>query len=210
LLTEAISHFAVQVLETTGYAGAALLMALESMIAPVPSEAVMPFVGFLVADGKWGLFEAILATTIGSFLGSYVSYLMGYYGGRPFVLKVGKYFLLDVHDLEMTERFFQRKGSSWTLFASRFIPVVRHLVSIPAGIGKMRFWPFAIATVTGATLWNSFLLFCGFKLRENWEMVQTYRHQFDALIIGMLVASIAWYVWYKLKRRRALRAQAAE
>lgn len=210
MLTEAISQFAIQILETTGYAGAALLMALESMIAPVPSEAVMPFVGFLVADGKWGLTEAILATSLGSFIGSYLSYLMGYYGGRPFVLKVGKYLLLDVHDLEMTERFFQRKGSSLTLFASRFVPVVRHLVSIPAGIGKMPFWPFAIATTAGATMWNSFLLFCGFKLRENWELVNTYRHQFDGLIIGMLVLSIAWYVWYKLKRKRAMRAESAE
>lgn len=210
MLTEAISQFAIKILETTGYAGAALLMALESMIAPVPSEAVMPFVGFLVADGKWGLPEAILATSLGSFLGSYLSYLMGYYGGRPFVLKVGKYLLLDVHDLEMTERFFQRKGSSLTLFASRFVPVVRHLVSIPAGIGKMPFWPFAIATTAGATMWNSFLLFCGFKLRENWELVHAYRHQFDGLIIGMLVLSIAWYVWYKLKRKRAMRAESAE
>lgn len=207
MLTEAISHFAIQVLETTGYAGAALLMALESMIAPVPSEAVMPFVGFLVADGKWSLPAAILATSLGSFLGSFLSYLMGYYGGRPFVLKVGKYLLLDVHDLEMTERFFQRRGSTLTLFASRFIPVVRHLVSIPAGIGRMRFWPFAIATTVGATLWNSFLLICGFKLRENWEMVQTYRHQFDGLIIGMLAITIIWYVWYKLKRKKARQPQ---
>ncbi len=206
MLTEIISEFAIRILDTTGYAGAAFLMGLESMIFPVPSEAVMPFVGFLVADGKWGLFEAVLATSIGSFLGSYLSYLMGYYGGRPFVLKVGKYLLLDVDDLERTERFFHGGKSAWTLFACRFIPVVRHLVSIPAGIGKMRFWPFAIATTVGATMWNGFLLYCGFKLRENWGMVQTYRHHFDALIVGMLVASIAWYVWYKVKRRQALRA----
>jgi membrane protein DedA with SNARE-associated domain len=207
LLTEVISEFAIHILDTTGYAGAAFLMGLESMVFPVPSEAVMPFVGFLVADGKWGLFEAILATSIGSFLGSYLSYLMGYYGGRPFVLSVGKYLLLDKHDLEMTERFFHRRGGALTLFLSRFIPVVRHLVSIPAGIGKMRFWPFALATTLGATMWNSFLLYCGFKLRENWSMVQTYRHHFDALIVGMLVVSIAWYVWYKLKRRRAASAE---
>jgi len=205
VLTEAISHFAIQVLDTTGYAGAALLMALESMIVPVPSEAVMPFVGFLVADGKWGLWQAIAATTLGSFLGSLVSYLMGYYGGRPFVLKAGKYLLLDVHDLELTERFFHRRGGVWMLFFCRFIPVVRHLVSIPAGIGKMNFWAFALATTVGATLWNSFLLACGFKLRENWEVVQTYRHHFDGLIIGMLAVTIIWYVWYKLKRRRAMR-----
>ncbi len=207
MLTEVISEFAIHVLDTTGYAGAAFLMGLESMVFPVPSEAVMPFVGFLVADGKWGLIQAILATSLGSFLGSYLSYLMGYYGGRPFVLSVGKYLLLDVHDLEMTERFFHRRGGALTLFLCRFIPVVRHLVSIPAGIGKMRFWPFALATTIGATLWNSFLLYCGYKLRENWSMVQTYRHHFDALIVGMLAASIAWYVWYKLRRRRAVRAE---
>ncbi|MBU1229382.1 MAG: DedA family protein [Proteobacteria bacterium] len=207
MLTELISEFAIRVLDTTGYAGAAFLMGLESMIFPVPSEAVMPFVGFLVADGKWGLAQAVLATSLGSFLGSYLSYLMGYFGGRPFVLKVGKYLLLDVEDLERTERFFQGHRSALTLFGCRFIPVVRHLVSIPAGIGKMPFWPFAIATTAGATLWNSFLLYCGFALRENWSLVQTYRHQFDALIIGMLVASIAWYVWYKLKRRRAASAE---
>ncbi len=202
MLTEVISEFAIRVLDTTGYAGAAFLMGLESMIFPVPSEAVMPFVGFLVADGKWGLTQAVLATSLGSFLGSYLSYLMGYYGGRPFVLKVGRYLLLDVEDLERTERFFHRQGGTLTLFLCRFIPVVRHLVSIPAGIGKMRFWPFAIATTAGATLWNGFLLACGYKLRENWSLVQTYRHHFDALIVGMLVASIAWYVWYKLKRKR--------
>lgn len=205
MLTELISEFAIRVLDTTGYAGAALLMALESMIAPIPSEAVMPFVGFLVADGKWGMWQAVLATSFGSFAGSYLSYLMGYYGGRPFVLKVGKYLLLDVHDLERTERFFQGKKSAWTLFICRFIPVVRHLVSIPAGIGKMPFWPFAIASTVGATMWNGFLLYCGYLLRENWGMVQKYRHEFDALIIGMLVLSIAWYVWYKLKARRAER-----
>jgi len=206
LLTEIISEFAIRILDTTGYAGAAFLMGLESMIFPVPSEAVMPFVGFLVADGKWGLAQALLATSIGSFFGSYLSYLMGYYGGRPFVLKIGKYLLLDMDDLERTERFFQGHRSAWTLFICRFIPVVRHLVSIPAGIGKMRFWPFAIATIMGATMWNGFLLYCGFALRENWSLVQTYRHQFDALIVGMLVASIAWYVWYKVKRRRAVNA----
>ncbi|HON07270.1 MAG TPA: DedA family protein, partial [Verrucomicrobiota bacterium] len=90
MLTEFITEFAIKILDTAGYAGAAFLMALESMIAPVPSEAVMPFVGFQVADGKWNLLFSIIATSIGSTIGSLASYLMGYYGGKPFVLKVGK------------------------------------------------------------------------------------------------------------------------
>jgi len=112
MITDLISNLAIQCLDATGYLGAAILMALESMVAPVPSEAVMPFVGFLVADGKWNLWLAIGFTSFGSIFGSLVSYLMGYYGGRPLVLRVGKYLLLDEHDLEITENFFQRAAAA--------------------------------------------------------------------------------------------------
>ena len=142
MLTNLVSNFAISCLQGSGYFGAAFLMALESMIAPVPSEAVMPFVGFMVADGKWDLWAAIAATSAGSVVGSAISYAMGYYGGKPFVLKVGRYLLLNPHDLERTEDFFSRRKGTLTLFISRFIPVVRHLVSVPAGTGKMKLLPF--------------------------------------------------------------------
>jgi len=199
MITEHISNLAVRILETTGYAGAAALMGLESMIAPVPSEAVMPFVGFLVADGKWNLWLAILSTSIGSVAGSALSYLMGYYGGRPFVLKVGKYLLLNQHDLEWTERFFHRRAGVWTLFLSRFIPVVRHFISIPAGTGRMPMGPFLVATFVGATLWNTFLLLCGMKLREHWPVVQKYSHQVDIGVVILLVIGAVWF--YRTKKR---------
>ena len=108
-MTELISEIAIAILEKTTYFGAFLLMMLESMVAPVPSEAVMPFVGFLVADGKWSLWAALFATSLGSLVGSLLSYWMGYYGGKPVVLKVGRYLLLNPHDLELTERFFAKK-----------------------------------------------------------------------------------------------------
>jgi len=200
MITEHISNLAVRILETTGYAGAAALMGLESMIAPVPSEAVMPFVGFLVADGKWNLWLAILSTSIGSVAGSALSYLMGYYGGRPFVLKVGKYLLLNQHDLEWTERFFHRRAGVWTLFLSRFIPVVRHFISIPAGTGRMPMGPFLVATFVGATLWNTFLLLCGMKLREHWPVVQKYSHQVDIGVVILLVIGAVWF--YRTKKRQ--------
>ena len=199
MITEHISNLAVRILETTGYAGAAALMGLESMIAPVPSEAVMPFVGFLVADGKWNLWLAILSTSIGSVAGSALSYLMGYYGGRPFVLKVGKYLLLNQHDLEWTERFFHRRAGVWTLFLSRFIPVVRHFISIPAGTGRMPMGPFLVATFVGATLWNTFLLLCRMKLREHWPVVQKYSHQVDIGVVILLVIGAVWF--YRTKKR---------
>jgi membrane protein DedA with SNARE-associated domain len=197
-----ISNFAIRCLDGAGYAGAAVLMALESMIAPIPSEAVMPFVGFQVADGKWNLWLAILVTSIGSVSGSMVSYWMGYYGGKPLVLKVGKYLLLDRHDLELTEKFFHRSSGTVTIFFSRFIPVVRHLISIPAGMGRMPAVPFMLATLVGATLWNSFLLLCGMKLREHWGLVQQYSHQVDIGVVILLLAGLAWFFRTRLTRRR--------
>src|SRR3989442_1324547 len=119
MITEIISNLAVKILDTAGYAGAGALMALESMIAPVPSEAVMPFVGFQVADGKWNLWLAILATSLGSIAGSLLSYWIGYYGGKPLVLKVGKFLLLNQRDLERTEKFFHQRRGIWTIFISR-------------------------------------------------------------------------------------------
>lgn len=202
MLTDAITAFAVKCLEVTGYAGAAALMALESMIAPIPSEAVMPFVGFLVVDGKWDLWLAVLFTSLGSITGSVMSYLMGYYGGKPLILKVGKYLLLDQHHLKMTEDFFQRRSGTLTIFISRFIPVVRHLISIPAGMGKMPLGAFLIATTVGATLWNVFLLVCGMKLREHWNVVQKYSHQVDIVVVLVMLAGIAWFVRSRLTAAR--------
>lgn len=202
VLTNLISGFAISCLETTGYFGAAFLMAMESMIAPVPSEAVMPFVGFLVADGKWELWAAIVVTSFGSLFGSLVSYIMGYHGGRPLILKVGKYLLLNQHDLELTERFFNRRGGTAALFVSRFIPVIRHLISIPAGMGKMPMAHFFVATLVGATLWNSFLLYCGMVLRDHWNVVQTYSHQVDIVVGVILVLGIAFFLKTRFKVRK--------
>jgi membrane protein DedA with SNARE-associated domain len=202
MITELISKIAVQILETTAYAGAFILMALESMIAPVPSEAVMPFVGFLVTDGKWNLWLALLATSLGSLAGSLASYWLGYYGGKPLVLKVGKYLLLNRHDLELTERYFNRKQGLYTVFLARFIPVIRHFISIPAGMGKMPLVPFMLVSVVGATLWNGFLLYLGMRLRGHWTVVQKYSHQVDIVIIVLAVIGIGWFLRSRLTVRK--------
>ena len=127
---------------------------------------------------------------------------MGYYGGKPVVLKVGKYLLLDQHDLEITEGFFHRRSGKLTIFISRFIPVVRHLISIPAGIGRMPVVPFLLATVIGATLWNGFLLICGMKLREHWDLMLKYAHEVDMVVVLALLAGMVWFARSRLARRR--------
>jgi len=203
VITETITGIATNVLDRTSYAGAAGLMALESMIAPVPSEAVMPFVGFQVADGKWNIWLAILSTSIGSIIGSLLSYAMGYYGGKPLVLKVGRYLLLNLRDLERTEQFFHRKSGVMTIFIARFVPVVRHFISIPAGMGRTPMLPFLVATFVGATLWNTFLLICGLKLREHWPTVQKYSHKIDVVIVFLILVAVIWWVKVRLPQFRA-------
>lgn len=202
MITELVTKAAVHVLDTTGYVGAAGLMALESMIFPLPSEAVMPFVGFQVADGKWNLGLAIASTSLGSILGSLLSYWMGYVGGKPLILKVGKYLLLNQRDLERTEQFFHRRSGLLVVFIARFIPVVRHFSSIPAGMGRTPMLPFLLLTLLGATMWNSFLLVCGMKLREQWPIVQKYSHQIDIGVIAVILIAVAWWIKVRLPQFR--------
>ena len=199
MLTEKISEYAVKILDTTSYAGATGLMALESMIFPLPSEAVMPFVGFQVADGKWNLWLAIASTSLGSMIGSWLSYAMGYYGGKPLVLKVGKYLLLNQRDLDRTEQFFHRRAGATIVFIARFVPVIRHFISIPAGIGKMPLLQFSIVTLIGATIWNTFLLGLGMKLRDHWQIVQKYSHQIDIVIVAFCGIGAIWWFWSRRK-----------
>ncbi|MFH1676494.1 MAG: DedA family protein, partial [bacterium] len=184
---EQLTIWCTHVIELGGYPMLACLMALESMIAPIPSEAVMPFAGFLVYEGKMTMLGVGIWSTFGSIIGSLISYWIGMYGGRPLVLKVGRYLLLNVHHLDATERFFNRYGGI-TVFICRFIPVVRHFISIPAGMGKMRLSTFIILTVVGAGCWNMILAWAGLILKENWRTAQHYFHYIDiAILIGVAI-----------------------
>jgi membrane protein DedA with SNARE-associated domain len=188
-MTEHIVNFATSLISFFGYGGVAFLMALESMVAPVPSEAVMPFAGFLIYEGKFGWAEVTFFSTLGSIIGSTLSYLMGFYGGKPFVKKFGKYLLLDTHHLEMTEKFFIKYGDR-TIFISRFIPVVRHLISIPAGIGKMNYLRFSIYTILGAGMWNAFLAYLGFLLKSKWWIVKKYSEIIDIFVVLFILITL--------------------
>jgi membrane protein DedA with SNARE-associated domain len=195
-LTHWITEQATALINWGGYGGVAFLMALESMIAPVPSEAVMPFAGFLIFEQKFTWEGVIFFSTLGSFIGSLLSYYMGYFGGRPLVERWGKYLLLNVHHLELTEQFFSRYG--WmTIFISRFTPVVRHLISIPAGAGKMPLLPFVIYTILGAATWNAILTYVGFLMRENWQHIMKYHTLIDSVVVLCLLIGFS-YVFYKL------------
>jgi membrane protein DedA with SNARE-associated domain len=193
-ITQWIANTAVAFIAATSYPGVFLLMVLESMVFPVPSEAVMPFAGFLIVTGQFTFTGVIIASTLGSIVGSLASYAMGFYGGKPFIKKFGKFLLLDSHDLEITERFFAKNGEL-TIFISRFIPVIRHLISIPAGLGKMKLWKFIIYTILGAGMWNAFLTYVGFKLKENWTEVMKYSHTIDIVVVAVLGMAFLYYAY---------------
>jgi membrane protein DedA with SNARE-associated domain len=199
-LTEFIAAFATQFIEKLGYPSVFVLMTMESMVFPVPSEAVMPFAGFLVVQKTFIFWQVVLVSTFGSIVGSLISYGIGFYGGMPFVRKFGKYALLDEKELEATEGFFKKYGEM-TIFICRFIPVVRHLISIPAGTGKMNLVKFSIFTIIGAGLWNSFLTYVGCVLKNNWAEVMKYSHIIDIVVVAILVGLVGLYIFRHIKRK---------
>ena len=201
MLANLIKDYSLWAIEHGGLFGAGVMMALESMIAPVPSEMVMPPLGYAVQQGKFTWFGAIAATSTGSLAGSLVSYYLGYFGGKPLVMKVGRFLLLNEEHLDLTHRWFEKHGSS-TVFICRFVPVVRHFISIPAGMARMSLLKFALYTVVGATIWNTFLLWVGFKLADHWAVIEEYRKPVDIAIVALLaIAFVAW-VWLHLRKRK--------
>ncbi len=202
MLFERLSQFFVSIISSTGYAGIFILMVLESMVAPIPSELVMPFAGFLVADGKLNFWLVVLASTLASITGSLISYYIAFFGEKELIHKFGRFVLLDKEELEWTQRWFTKHGSI-TILVSRFIPVVRHLISIPAGLARMDLKKFILFTAIGATAWNTFLLWVGMTLRERWELVHKYSKQLDVLVLVILALAVSYLVYKHFKKRRA-------
>lgn len=195
-----------KIISDAGYMGLTFLMALESMIAPVPSEAVMPFAGFLVYQGKMHWETVIFFSTLGSIIGSLISYYIGMTFGRPLIVKYGRYLLLNEHHLEMTESFFRKFGEK-AIFISRFIPVVRHFISLPAGAAKMKLGIFSLYTILGAALWNFFLTYLGYRLGSNWSAIRTYSEKLDILIVILIIAGIG-YLYVKNRNGKKANASA--
>ena len=193
-LTESLINFIVTFIGSTGYGSIVVLMILESMVVPVPSEAVMPFAGFLIADGRFNFPEVVFFSTLGSIIGSLISYYIGAYGGRPVVERFGKYLLLDKHHLDLAEKFFKRSGNI-TILICRFVPVIRHLISIPAGMGKMNLLKFIIYTIIGAGIWNTFLAYIGYILKTNWAQVMQYSHIIDIVVLVAILVAISYYIY---------------
>jgi membrane protein DedA with SNARE-associated domain len=192
--------FIKAVIGTTGYAGIALLMAIESACIPLPSELIMPFAGYLVFEGKLSLFWAATAGAVGCNLGSLISYEIGYHGGRPLVEKFGSYILLGRRELDWAESFF-RRGGQVTVLIGRLLPVVRTFIALPAGIARMPRGRFHLYTFLGSWPWCFGLAYVGMKLGENWRSLGQYFHKFDAIIGVLLLLGVVYFVYSHWRNR---------
>ena len=151
-LLAALGSFIIGVLLSLGYWGVILLMGIESACIPLPSELIMPFAGYLVFKGTLTLWGVTLAGAAGCVLGSLVAYYVGLWGGRPLVMKYGRYLLISHHDVDLADRWFARHGDI-TILIGRLLPVVRTFIAFPAGVARMPLLKFVLYTFVGSLLW---------------------------------------------------------
>ena len=184
-----------------GYGGVVFFMALESMIRRSPPK-LYGLRGLPSLQPENSLSLAwCLPSSLGTIIGSLIGYYMGKWGGYPVVEYFGKYLLRDKEHLEHTHRWFENR-CELTVLITRFVPVVRHLISIPAGVAEMNLLRFCAFTLIGGTTWNTILLVVGMKLKENWTVVSHYSHEIDYVVVAGLVGIGIWWIRKQLKRRK--------
>ncbi len=184
-----------------GYVGLFLLIAGESALLPIPSEVILPFAGYLVFSGSISFWLAVTAAVTGQLFGSVLAYALGYYGGRPIVLKYGKYFLLNHKHFEHVELWFSKHGKL-AVFFGRLLPVVRTLISFPAGITKMSFKKFLLYSTLGIVPWTILLIYIGFKLGAAWQSIITAFDKFQLVVIAGIIVFLIWWVWNAYRENR--------
>jgi membrane protein DedA with SNARE-associated domain len=194
-------NWIVGLVETFGYPGLAIVVALENIFPPIPSEAVLPLAGYLVNQGQMTLWGAVLASTIGSVLGALVLYWLGYAWGedrvRSFVKKYGRWLTVDEEDLDRAQEWFDHHGRL-AVFIARLAPLTRSIISIPAGVARMPIVTFLIYTTLGSGIWNTILIGAGWLLGANWGLVEKYQSVFGMIVVGAIVLAIAWFIGRRL------------
>lgn len=196
-----IASLIMNIISESGYLGIGFLMILESACIPVPSEIIMPFAGFLTISEKFSFFSVVFWGAFGNLIGSIIAYIVGMYGGRAFIEKYGKYVLLGKEELDKSQRFFIKYGSA-SIFFSRFLPIVRTFISLPAGIARMPFKRFCIYTFIGCFIWSGLLVYIGRFLGDNWQSIEIYFRKFDWLVAAILIAGVVYFFYKKFKIKK--------
>ncbi|RLC80442.1 MAG: DedA family protein [Chloroflexi bacterium] len=202
-LEEQIVLFLQNLFQTIGWTGVVVAMAIESACIPLPSEVTMPLAGWMLVQARglplWHTLWAGFYGALGCTIGSLITYWIGAKGGRPLLLKYGRYVLISRHDIEMADRWFERYGEI-TAFFSRLMPIVRTFISLPAGVARMNFAKFTVLTFVGSLIWCWVLAWVGYIFGEHWRKVREIMRPFDIPIAIILIALVIWYVYRHIKR----------
>ena len=191
----------IQLIENGKYLIIFLLMVLDSFNFPIPSEAVIPFGGYLASTKNLNIYLVIFISALGSLTGSLLSYFFA-----SFILEIRKKWkilikILPEKNIKKTHEWFEKYGT-FSVFWGRMIPAVRTFISLPAGIAKMNLFKFITYTFLGSIIWSTFLAFLGFKLKENWEVIYFYFSKLEKIIIGIVIILIIYFLIKKLKNKK--------
>ena len=206
-LLELVGGWIEELILAIGYPGIVLVMAIENVFPPIPSEAVLPFAGALAANGELSFWGAVAAGTAGSVLGAVVLYGVGYVaheaGVRRLVAAYGRYVFISEHDLDRAAGWFERYGEA-VIFFGRLIPIIRSIVSVPAGYTRMNPVRFLLYTTLGTALWSLLLTYAGWVLGENWETIREYTGPYENGALAVIVlAGVGFVGWRALRRWRS-------
>ena len=190
----------VFIMENMGYVGLFILMILESLSLPIPSEVILPFTGYLIYIGRLNLILALIDSIIASLVGSLILYLLSYYVGYSIVLKLGKYIGISKRHLDAAEQWFNKYGGI-SVFLAKFIPGIRALISIPAGVARMNVWLFMVYTIMGSIIWNIVLIYIGLSLGPAWKTGLTLVSKYiDYLALALIVVIILLVIVVRSRR----------
>jgi len=208
LLVQLITH----VIDVGGYGGIVALITLNSSGIAIPSELILPFSGYLVYLGRFDLLLVATAAAVGCNVGSAIAYWIGAKGGRPLVMRYGKWVMMNQHDLDRMSWFFDRYGSI-AILVGRMLPLVQSFVAFPAGIAKMPRLRFHIYTTVGSWIWYFSLAWAGMKLGEKWRTDPRFEqafHRFHLAVELALLAALVWFVWTHVSRKNGARSRINE
>lgn len=196
-----IANWFKDVIQAVGYPGIFLAMLVEGIITPIPSEIIMPFAGYLAAQGQFNIVLVILVGSLGAVIGSTGAYYIGYSLGRPFIRKYGKYFRLKEEHIVKAEDWFEKYGDA-AIFIGHSLPGTRSFISFPAGIGKMKLRNFLIFTFAGAMVWNTVLALLGYFLGEAvFGLARTFEYFDMAVLLSLLLVLVAYFLWKRKKNQ---------
>ncbi len=204
-MLDGLTQFARDAVTAAGYPGICGVMVLEVVFPPIPSEVVLPLAGYEVAKGGLSFVPVVVVSTIGSLLGAYVLFALGRFGGRPAVLRFGRFLRVGESDLDRADAWFGRWGDRVVLLG-RMVPLARSVVSIPAGTMRMSLLRFSILTAVGSLVWNLVLVGAGYQLGARWEEVSRLVSRYSTVVYAVFVLALVAVVVWAWRRRRAASA----